>query len=68
MVSTFIGLLGELDYVVKLHSRIKKIKLFLYIFLVLDIQSWWEIPCISHFCSLFSSAFDLPDIDIEVIA
>ncbi|KAH8406813.1 hypothetical protein KR222_004225, partial [Zaprionus bogoriensis] len=30
-----------------------------------DIQSWWEIPCISHFCSLFSSAFDLPDIDIE---
>lgn len=31
-----------------------------------DIQSWWEIPCISHFCSLFSSAFDLPDIDIEV--
>ncbi|EDV95699.1 GH15633 [Drosophila grimshawi] len=32
---------------------------------LLDIQSWWEIPCISHFCSLFSSAFDLPDIDIE---
>ncbi|KAH8242220.1 hypothetical protein KR026_008808, partial [Drosophila bipectinata] len=34
-------------------------------FSVSDIQSWWEIPCISHFCSLFSSAFDLPDIDIE---
>ncbi|XP_037944726.1 uncharacterized protein LOC119677450 [Teleopsis dalmanni] len=32
---------------------------------LLDIQSWWEIPCISHFCSLFSSTFDLPDIDIE---
>ncbi|XP_055385660.1 protein split ends isoform X2 [Condylostylus longicornis] len=32
---------------------------------LLDIQSWWEIPCIAHFCSLFSSAFDLPDIDIE---
>ncbi|EDW33712.1 GL13236 [Drosophila persimilis] len=32
---------------------------------LLDIQSWWEIPCISHFCSLFSSAFELPDIDIE---
>ncbi|KAH8305198.1 hypothetical protein KR018_000548, partial [Drosophila ironensis] len=36
------------------------------LFSLKDIQSWWEIPCISHFCSLFSSAFDLPDIDIEV--
>ncbi|KAH8302342.1 hypothetical protein KR044_005394, partial [Drosophila immigrans] len=39
-----------------------------YIYILIcptDIQSWWEIPCISHFCSLFSSAFDLPDIDIE---
>ncbi|KAH8342365.1 hypothetical protein KR059_003223, partial [Drosophila kikkawai] len=36
-----------------------------YNYLFSDIQSWWEIPCISHFCSLFSSAFDLPDIDIE---
>lgn len=32
----------------------------------LDIQSWWEIPCISHFCSLFSNAFALPEFDIEV--
>lgn len=31
----------------------------------LDIQSWWEIPSIAHFCSLFSSAFDLPEFDIE---
>ncbi|KAH8408311.1 hypothetical protein KR215_002272, partial [Drosophila sulfurigaster] len=37
----------------------------IYTFFSTDIQSWWEIPCISHFCSLFSSAFDLPDIDIE---
>ncbi|XP_048779537.2 uncharacterized protein LOC125682944 isoform X2 [Ostrea edulis] len=30
-----------------------------------EIQSWWEVPCIAHFCSLFRSAFDLPDFDIE---
>lgn len=32
----------------------------------LDIQSWWEIPCIAHFCSLFRSPFKLPEFDIEV--
>lgn len=32
----------------------------------IDIQSWWEVPCIAHFCSLFSSSFQLPDFDIEV--
>lgn len=31
----------------------------------LDIQSWWEIPCIAHFCSLFSSALKLPEFEIE---
>lgn len=31
----------------------------------IDIQSWWEVPCIAHFCSLFSSSFQLPDFDIE---
>lgn len=31
----------------------------------IDIQSWWEVPCIAHFCSLFSSPFQLPDFDIE---
>lgn len=31
----------------------------------LDIQSWWEIPSIAHFCSLFCSVFDLPEFDIE---
>lgn len=32
---------------------------------LLDIQSWWEIPSIAHFCSLFRSNFDLPQFDIE---
>lgn len=31
----------------------------------LDIQTWWEIPSIAHFCSLFCSVFDLPEFDIE---
>lgn len=31
----------------------------------IDIQSWWEVPCIAHFCSLFSGSFHLPDFDIE---
>lgn len=31
----------------------------------LDIQSWWEIPYIAHFCSLFSVAFKLPQFDID---
>lgn len=32
---------------------------------LLDIQSWWEIPSIAHFCSLFRTTFDLPPFDIE---
>ncbi|XP_060534747.1 uncharacterized protein LOC132707092 [Cylas formicarius] len=32
---------------------------------ILDIQSWWEVPSIAHFCSLFRSAFNLLDFDIE---
>lgn len=32
----------------------------------IDIQSWWEVPYIAHFCSLFSGSFQLPDFDIEV--
>lgn len=31
-----------------------------------DIQSWWEVPSIAHFCSLFRDAFNLLDFDIEV--
>jgi hypothetical protein len=34
----------------------------------IQIQSWWQVPSIGHFCSLFSSLFDLPDFDIEVNA
>ncbi|CAG7724349.1 unnamed protein product [Allacma fusca] len=30
-----------------------------------DVQSWWEVPCIAHFCSLFRSSFGLLDFDIE---
>ncbi|CAG0892024.1 unnamed protein product [Darwinula stevensoni] len=30
-----------------------------------DIQNWWEVPCIAHFCSLFRVAFELLDFDIE---
>ncbi|XP_053384151.1 uncharacterized protein LOC123536403 isoform X3 [Mercenaria mercenaria] len=30
-----------------------------------DLRSWWEVPSIAHFCSLFRSAFDLTDFDIE---
>ncbi|XP_021345176.1 uncharacterized protein LOC110445105 isoform X2 [Mizuhopecten yessoensis] len=29
------------------------------------LRSWWEIPSIAHFCSLFRAAFQLPDFDIE---
>ncbi|XP_021938977.1 mucin-17 isoform X2 [Zootermopsis nevadensis] len=29
------------------------------------IQSWWEVPSIAHFCSLFRAAFNLLDFDIE---
>lgn len=32
---------------------------------LLEIQSWWEIPCISHFCSLFGKQFNLPEFTIE---
>uniref|UniRef100_A0A2M4BPA1 Putative thyroid hormone receptor-associated protein complex subunit n=1 Tax=Anopheles marajoara TaxID=58244 RepID=A0A2M4BPA1_9DIPT len=32
---------------------------------LIDIQSWWEVPCIAHFCSLFSSTFKLPEFYIE---
>uniref|UniRef100_A0A3B3CPU9 Bromo domain-containing protein n=2 Tax=Oryzias melastigma TaxID=30732 RepID=A0A3B3CPU9_ORYME len=30
-----------------------------------EIQSWWEVPAIAHFCSLFRTAFRLPDFEIE---
>ena len=31
-----------------------------------EIRSWWQVPCIAHFCSLFRSAFALTDFEIEV--
>ncbi|XP_023951582.1 uncharacterized protein LOC112055624 isoform X2 [Bicyclus anynana] len=31
----------------------------------MDIQSWWEVPSIAYFCSLFRTAFNLLDFDIE---
>ncbi|XP_018602941.2 cat eye syndrome critical region protein 2-like [Scleropages formosus] len=30
-----------------------------------EVQSWWEVPAIAHFCSLFRTAFSLPDFEIE---
>ncbi|XP_019959184.1 chromatin remodeling regulator CECR2 [Paralichthys olivaceus] len=30
-----------------------------------EVQSWWEVPAIAHFCSLFRTAFNLPDFEIE---
>ncbi|XP_043915459.1 cat eye syndrome critical region protein 2 homolog [Protopterus annectens] len=30
-----------------------------------ELRSWWEIPAIAHFCSLFREAFKLPDFEIE---
>ncbi|XP_072171687.1 uncharacterized protein [Diadema setosum] len=30
-----------------------------------DIRSWWKVPAIAHFCSLFRSTFALPDYEIE---
>ncbi|GCC31709.1 hypothetical protein chiPu_0010170 [Chiloscyllium punctatum] len=29
------------------------------------LRSWWEVPAIAHFCSLFRAAFSLPDFEIE---
>lgn len=31
-----------------------------------ELRSWWEVPAIAHFCSLFRTAFRLPDFEIEV--
>lgn len=33
---------------------------------VAEVQSWWEVPAVAHFCSLFRTAFNLPDFEIEV--
>nr|XP_033808821.1 cat eye syndrome critical region protein 2 isoform X2 [Geotrypetes seraphini] len=30
-----------------------------------EVRSWWEVPAIAHFCSLFRTAFHLPDFEIE---
>ena len=38
------------------------------VFCIADLRSWWEVPSIAHFCSLFRTAFDLTDFDIEVYA
>jgi len=32
----------------------------------LEIRSWWEVPCIAHYCYLFRNAFKLPPFEIEV--
>ena len=35
-------------------------------FLFLEVHSFWEVPYVAHFCSLFRTAFNLSDFDIEV--
>lgn len=30
-----------------------------------ELRSWWEVPAIAHFCSLFRTAFRLPDFEIQ---
>ena len=30
-----------------------------------EISSWWEVPCIAHYCHIFSDALELPTFDIE---
>ncbi|XP_069851713.1 chromatin remodeling regulator CECR2-like isoform X10 [Dipodomys merriami] len=30
-----------------------------------ELRSWWEVPAIAHFCSLFCTACCLPDFEIE---
>ena len=31
-----------------------------------DIRSWWEVPCIAHFCHIFQKPLKLPEFEIEV--
>ena len=31
-----------------------------------ELQSWWQVPGIAYFCSLFKDAFSLPEFDIDV--
>ena len=31
-----------------------------------ELRSWWEVPSIAHFCSLFAAAFDLTEFHIDV--
>jgi hypothetical protein len=30
-----------------------------------DIRSWWEVPCIAHFCHIFAKPFKLVNFEIE---
>ncbi|XP_033095578.1 bromodomain-containing protein DDB_G0270170-like [Anneissia japonica] len=32
---------------------------------LVEIQTWWKVPTIAHFCSLFRAKFGLPDFEIE---
>jgi hypothetical protein len=51
----------------ELNKFVSQITFLLLCICVPDIQSWWEVPSIAHFCSLFRTAFNLLDFDIEVI-
>ena len=30
-----------------------------------EVRSWWEVPCIAHFCHTFSEALEFPLFEIE---
>jgi hypothetical protein len=49
----------------ELNKFVSQITFLLLCICVPDIQSWWEVPSIAHFCSLFRTAFNLLDFDIE---
>lgn len=35
--------------------------------MITALRSYWELPAVAHFCSLFRSVFKLVDFDIEVL-
>ena len=58
---------GALCYVLKCANDIhSKCTLFLSLACLAEIRSWWEVPCIAHFCYIFRKPFKLPEFEIEV--
>lgn len=49
----------------KMAGLIYVLWLFLF-FVLLELQSYWEIPAVAQYISLFRTCFNLPEIEIEV--